>query len=179
MTRRLRCACEAQLELTPMQLAAGPAALACTACGGNCLDIDDYRRWRDGDAHGSIDVGAVAVEDYPAARPCPGCSRFMQRVRVGAAPDFRLDRCAACGLLWLDSGEWEALHSENLAHWLEEVLSQRWQRDLQAHEARLRREAVLREKHGAECMQELSRVHRWLGAQPHRDELLALLRAGW
>jgi Zn-finger nucleic acid-binding protein len=179
MTRPLRCACEAQPELTPVRLAAGPRALACEACGGSCLAMNDYRAWRDGDSFESIDVSAVAIEDCPAARPCPACARFMERVRVGATADFRLDRCAACSLLWLDRGEWEALHAENLAHWLEEVLSERWRRDLQAHEARLRREAVLRDKHGSECMAELARVHRWLQGQKNPDELLALLRAGW
>ena len=176
----LSCACEARLKLSPAQLPDGPAALRCDECRGTLLALEDYRQWRDAPGRASTErSGAVVVEDYPAARQCPACTYLMQRVRVGATPDFRLDRCAACDLLWLDPGEWDALHSAGLAGWLEQVLSERWRRDLQAHDVRLRREAVLRDKHGAECMAELARVHRWLHEQPHRNELLALLRAGW
>ncbi|TWO70934.1 hypothetical protein FN976_12845 [Caenimonas sedimenti] len=142
--------------------------------------MGDYRHWRDqAGAAAQAAIGLLVVEDHPAARPCPSCARLMQRVRVGATPDFRLDRCAACALLWLDRGEWDALRSAGLATSLEEILSERWQRDLQAQEVRTRRIAQLREKHGAECMEELARMREWLDTQPHRDELLALLRAGW
>ena len=180
MTVRMRCACEAHNLLMPVQLAQGPAASACQACGGAALAMADYRRWRDQAKHdASADPGILVVEDHPAARPCPSCARLMQRVRVGGTPDFRLDRCAACALLWLDRGEWEALRANGLAPIVEEILSERWQRDLQANETRARREVQLREKHGADCMDELARVRDWLQTQPHRDELLALLRAGW
>jgi len=176
----MRCTCAAGSTLSAVQLPAGPQALGCASCGGTALALDNYRRWRDAPGSESAEpAGAVAVEDCAAARACPGCARFMERVRVGATPDFRLDRCAVCALLWLDPGEWDALHAAGLARWVEEVLKDRWQRDLQAHELRVRREAVLRDKHGAENVEELARVHRWLQQQPHRDELLALLRTGW
>ena len=176
----MRCACEAHNVLVPLDLAGGLPVRGCEACGGSALAMADYRHWRDqagAEAHAPVDV--PVVEDRPAARPCPSCTRLMQRVRVGATPDFRLDRCAACALLWLDRGEWDALRSAGLAASLEEILSERWQRDLQAQEVRARRDAQLRDKHGAACMDELARVRDWLDTQPHRDELLALLRAGW
>jgi hypothetical protein len=74
MTVRMRCACEAQSTLAPVQLNEGPAANGCPACGGAALEMDVYRRWR---AQPSIDANAEAgmlvVEDHPAARPCPSC----------------------------------------------------------------------------------------------------------
>ncbi len=176
----MRCACEAHPVLGLLELSGGLPVRGCDACGGTVLELDDYRRWREqAGAEARAAMSVPAVEDHPAARPCPSCTRLMQRVRVGATPDFRLDRCAGCALLWLDRGEWEALRSAGLATRLEDILSERWQRDLQAQEVRTRREAQLQEKHGAECMAELARVRDWLAAQPHRDELLALLRAGW
>lgn len=180
MTVRMRCACEAQGTLAPVQLVEGPVANGCPACGGAALEMDDYRRWREqASVDASAAAGVLVVEDHPAARPCPSCARLMQRVRVGGTPDFRIDRCAACALVWLDRGEWDALRAAGLAGRIDEILSERWQRDLQAHEARVRREAQLREKHGDACVDELARVHAWLQGQPHREELLALLRAGW
>ncbi len=182
MTVRMRCACEARSPLEPVQLTEGPVATGCPACGGAMLTREDYRRWlAQGDYDASAAPGLLVVEDHPAARPCPSCSRLMQRVRAGGTPDFRIDRCAACALVWLDRGEWDALRANGLAHRIEEILSDRWQRDLQAHDARQRREAQLREKHGDAVFMELTRVRDWLQAQPpaHREELLALLRAGW
>jgi Zn-finger nucleic acid-binding protein len=181
MTVRLRCACEAHSELRAGRLGeGGPTADTCPSCDGALLAMADYRRWRDSATAGAPAMAASpALEDQVAARPCPKCTRLMQRLRVGASPDFRLDRCAACALLWFDRGEWSALCSAGLASRLEEVLSERWQRDLQANEARQRRETLLRDKHGAECMDELARMREWLQAQKHPDELLALLRAGW
>ena len=105
----------------------------------------------------------------------------MQRLRVGAKPDFRVDRCAGCQALWFDRGEWAALAASGLASRLEEILSDAGQRQLQAAELRERREADLRRKHGDACIDEIARVHQWLHAQPaaQREELLSLLRAGW
>jgi len=37
--------------------------------------------------------------------------------------------------------------------------------------------AALRRRYGNECIDELDRIRAWLDTQPHRDELLALLRA--
>jgi Zn-finger nucleic acid-binding protein len=180
MTVRMRCACEAQNPLLPAQLPRGPAASTCEACGGALLALADYRRWREQAPYDFGDSpGILVVEDSTAARPCPSCARLMQRLRVGGTPDFRIDRCPACALLWLDRGEWDALRANGLALHVEEILSERSQRDLQAGEVRALRAAQLREKHGDERMAELERMRDWLQAQPQRDELLALLRAGW
>lgn len=103
----------------------------------------------------------------------------MHRYRVGAQPDFRVDRCAACQYIWLDAGEWAALVQAGLAGQLEDILSDGWQRQLQVDDAHTRRDEVLRARHGNECMDELARVRLWLQQQPGREELLSLLRAGW
>jgi Zn-finger nucleic acid-binding protein len=180
MRRSLRCACEARSELAPLQLPGGPAAQGCAACGGTLLELDDYRRWRAGAAQAHAVVPAeVPVHDHAAARPCSVCTRLMQRLRVGATPDFRIDRCAACAVAWLDRGEWEALQASGLALRLEDLLTERWQRELQAEDARERRDAALRARHGDEALDELARMRAWLQAQPRPEELLALLRAGW
>jgi len=94
-------------------------------------------------------------------------------------PDFRIDRCGACQLVWLDRGEWAALVHNGLARRLDEVMSDAWQRQLKQDELRAGREATLRARHGDECINELSRIRAWLDVQPQRDELLSLLRAGW
>jgi hypothetical protein len=59
------------------------------------------------------------------------------------------------------------------------VLSDAWQRQLRDDEVSGQREAALRARHGDACIDELVRIRTWLDEQPQRDELIALLRAGW
>lgn len=181
-----RCACPGQGVLKPVSLAAKLPAGQCAACEGTMLDLATYRGWRDQADRPDAALpdmvihGLLAVEDWPGARSCPRCARLMQRLRVSTElPDFRIDRCGSCQIVWLDRGEWAALAANGLAWRLDEVLSDGWQRQLQREEVRARREEALRERHGDDCMDELARVRQWLAGQDRRDELIALLRAGW
>lgn len=176
MKALLRCGCEAHTELTPHELAPGLHGLQCTSCEGQLLQLDDYRAWRDKTPTPPV-ADAMASDEDPHARNCPACARLMQRFRVGAKPDFRVDRCTSCQNVWFARGEWQAFVAAGLGSRLDEVLTDAWQRQLQADELRQGREQVLRQRHGAEAMDELARIRQWLKAQPGRDELLALLRA--
>lgn len=180
MKKSLRCGCAAHAELSVSELAPGLPARQCPGCEGSLLELDDYRRWRDNSPAPAPLPDQDATEDG-GVRHCPACARLMQRLRVGAKPNFRVDRCAGCQALWFDRGEWAALAASGLASRLEEILSDAGQRQLQAGELRERREAALRHKHGDACIDEIARMHQWLRAQPaaQREELLSLLRAGW
>lgn len=184
MNQRLRCACAPQAEMSIDELSPGLGAVRCGRCGGAVLRLDDYRRWRERHPAAAANVGAspppqAEEEPQSRARACPACARLMQRYRVGTQPDFRLDACSACQLVWLDRGEWASLAQGDLAGRLTDILSDAWQRRLRADELRQRREAALRGKYGDDCIDELIRIRGWLDAHPQRDELLALLRAGW
>lgn len=186
MSSTLRCPCSGQGALRPRTLSDQLDARQCEACEGTVLSLQTYRRWRDRPECLSVEMpdlmihGLLAVEDSPGARACPTCNRLMQRLRVSTdLPDFRIDRCAHCQLVWFDRGEWEALAHSGLAHRLDEVLADGWQRQLRQEDLRARREAVLRERHGDACIDELTRIRAWLDEQAQPDELLALLRAGW
>lgn len=177
--RTLRCSCSGSARLEPVELELGLRASGCSHCGGTLLDLAVYKSWRDA-ANALPTAGdPVVFEDAPGARACPDCARLMHRLRAGTRHDFRLDRCAACQSVWLDRGEWHALVAAGQAARLDQILTDAWQRQVQAEDLRARREAALREKYGADCIDELSRIRGWLDAQPQRDELLALLRAGW
>lgn len=182
----MRCTCSGQGSLKPTLLATGLPAHQCAACEGTLLALDAYRRWlAHPDAASAIETtaalhGLVAVEDAPGARSCPRCQRLMQRLRVCTdLPDFRIDRCSPCQTVWFDRGEWQALAQDGLAWRLDEVLSDGWQRQLQQADLRQRREQALRARLGDDCLDELTRIRTWLDTQPRREELLALLRAGW
>lgn len=178
MNPSLRCGCAAHTALSPCELAPGLQGLHCTTCGGMLLMLEDYRVWRSNAPSQTAKVASATAEDN-SARHCPACTRLMQRFRVGSTPDFRLDRCASCQSVWFAGGEWQALLAAGMGTRLEEVLTDGWQRQLQADELRKGREAVLRQRHGEDTMDEMARIKQWLQTQPHRDELLALLRADW
>ena len=183
MKRGLRCGCPAGGELDGTELAPGLHALQCRGCEGSLLSMEDYRPWLERHPAGLAPApGAAPLEQDEAdgaARACPACSRLMQRLRVGSRPDFRLDRCSPCQLVWFGRGEWAALAHAGFTHRLHELLSDGWQRQLREDEQRQRRETLLRDRHGNDCIDELARIRDWLNRQPERDELLALLRAGW
>jgi Zn-finger nucleic acid-binding protein len=180
MGARVFCSCAAQTELARTELTPGLAAQQCEACGGVLLGMVDYRQWRERAAPAVVvEEAAPEVSDSPSARGCPSCTRLMQRYRVGVKPDFRVDHCPACQLVWLDKGEWQALAQLGLATRLGEIVSAAWQRRVQSDELRALRESTLRSKHGDACIDEIKRMREWLDAQPQREELIALLRAGW
>ena len=177
----LRCACSEHSAMAGFELAPGLPAQRCPPCGGTWLALDEYREWNETAPAAPVvdDSTPLVMFETTSARACPVCARLMQRLRSGTEPDFRIDRCAACQSVWFDEGEWEALVRQGLRNRLVELLSDGWQRQLQADEVRAGREAVLRARHGDACMDELARMRAWLELQPERDELLALLRTGW
>ena len=178
MTKTLHCSCAAHTELKPCELAPGLTGLLCTSCGGHMLMLEDYRVWRS-TAPAQPATSATATAEDNSARHCPACTRLMQRYRVGSTPDFWVDRCASCQAVWFAGGEWQALLAAGMGTRLEDILTDAWQRQVQAEELRKGRETVLRQRYGAATMDELARIRQWLHAQPERDELLALLRADW
>jgi Zn-finger nucleic acid-binding protein len=182
MSSELRCDCEKQPALKVRELQAGLFAQACEDCGALAIDLDDYRRWLErrtvGPAPTPEQCVGTPVEGEVGTRKvrmCPGCGRPMTRHRAGSQPDFHLDRCAPCQLLVLDGGEWDALMQLGALEHLELILSDTWQRRLQALEATERRRQSLRQRLGDATVDELIRIQSWLHEQPQRRELLALL----
>lgn len=178
MTKSLHCGCGAAEPLTRHALAEGLSALRCAACGGVLLSLDDYRAWRSRQPSGEMPALAAAAEPAPEAghaRACPSCQRLMSRQRAGTQPDFRIDRCNACQLVWLDTGEWEGLLRAGLASQLDTVLTEAWQKRLRAAELQALRDAERRNRLGDETFAELRRIQDWLALQPKRDEILGLL----
>jgi Zn-finger nucleic acid-binding protein len=176
LAKSLSCECGA--ALLSGALAEGLPARICPACSGVLLSLADYRAWRQAlppAASGTPARLAAVGEDAGRARTCPACAGPMARYRVLPASSFRLDRCNHCQLVWFDSGEWSALVEAGLIDRLDSILADGWQRRIQADEARLRRESVLRQRLGDEVVDELQRIQSWLHSRPNGRELLALL----
>lgn len=183
MDMTLRCGCAASSTLfSAIELAEDLQALQCNACAGTALRLEDYQRWRIRSPQPLANDVVALPQDGDTdsrVRACPSCARLMQRYRAGHELDFWIDRCAPCQLVWFDRDEWTALADLGLAGRLRDVLTDAWQRQLRDEEIDRQREASLRARYGDACLDELTRVRDWLNTQPQREELLALLRAGW
>jgi Zn-finger nucleic acid-binding protein len=171
------CSCSSGTRFERHEPADGLSAERCPKCQAIVLALKDYLPWIE--RHYS-DRPTVAPSHLPGreipskARLCPACQRLMARYRTGDANSFWLDFCSACGLVWLDAGEWEQLEQSGLASYLDIILTERWQKGIQSHRAASFRDDLLGERFGAE-FPEILRVRDWLTRQPNRRDILAFL----
>lgn len=175
--KNIACPCSPRAQFERHEPADGLLAQRCPRCQAVVLALEDYLPWIE--RHYSDRPAAapshLAGREMPSkARLCPSCQRFMARYRTGDANSFWLDFCPACGIVWLDAGEWEQLERSGLASYLDIILTERWQKDIQSRRATSFRDDLLRERFGA-AFSEILRVRDWLDRQAKRRDILAFL----
>ncbi len=135
----MRCPACAAREFNQVLVHGDLPVLSCTACHGIWVDLDIYRAWRHLVVESPEPLHAAEIEDDgDMARLCPKTGRLMMRVKVTNETPFRLDYSAPAQGVWLDQGEWEVLLSLGLERQLDDVVSERWQRNLQTAASRAR-----------------------------------------
>jgi Zn-finger nucleic acid-binding protein len=97
---------------------------------------------------------------------CCECGKLMTRYRVGHGASFMLDRCAACGGVWLDANEWETLKRLNLSDQIHQIFSAAWQAENLRQQQQLAAESRLKQCLGASDFAELTRVVQWIDTHP-------------
>jgi len=154
----------------------------CATCGGQFIRGEQYYRWLEHSDRAATAVApqqqqdaAADVADSARAKICPECAKLMRRVRIGQGIGFCIDRCSACGGVWLDANEWEALQHRGLSDRLHLVAGEAWQaRVLKEERDRAARERVAISI-GPEEFDEVERVAGWIERHPQRDEIAAYL----
>ena len=106
---------------------------------------------------------------------CPECGKILTRYRVGHGADFFIDRCAACGGIWLDANEWQSLERISLADRIHLIFSTAWQGENLREQQRLAAARLLTERIGQERFEDLNRVIDWIQSHAHRQEIRAYL----
>ena len=155
-------------------------ANSCTECGGVWINDANYWKWQT--YHGAtlperpVEATAkLAVTETSEIKVCPECSHFLTRRKVGHGIHFHIDKCAACGGVWLDHNEWEVLKSRNLHDEIHLIFSEEWQKEIRDSE---RNDVLVSEaKHrlGEDTFNHLAEFKFFLDSSPHKSYIIALL----
>src|SRR6266568_3902359 len=104
----------------------------------------------------SVDHTAeLPVHDSKNAKVCLDCGHLMLRNKVGHGIPFYVDRCSACGGIWLDKNEWEILKSRNLHDEIHMVFTSVWQSSNRKKEQESNYEKAMAEALGEKDFSEL------------------------
>ena len=98
----------------------------------------------------------------------------MTKFRVNASAENKLDFCAHCDEVWLDSGEWQQLEDLGLRRSLGSIFTDPWQQHIRAEASGRAHESWLREQFG-EDFERIARFRSWVREHPQREKILAWL----
>lgn len=154
----------------------GTSALQCAGCSGFWVPPDvvalpgivELLRERDAQPK------QAANEDKRTGQ-CPDGHGLLRRARVTWHEPYFLERCARCGGVWFDAGEWSRAAHDQLFANLSEVWSPAWRKQLSDEQSHASLEGDLRAKLGGELFELLHAVASRLEAHEHRGVALAYL----
>ncbi len=158
-------------------LAPDLSGLACSACSGVWLNRAKYDAWRarhSGDLPETDAPAQLAVTDTHKAKICPECGHLLLPYRVGHRLSFAIDYCGACGGVWCDHGEWEALKATNLHDNLHDIVTRHWQAAVREASVQNVIEQTYARHLGA-TYAKAQEIKAWLRAQPQKSLILAYL----
>lgn len=107
---------------------------------------------------------------------CPEGHGLLRRARVTNEDPYFLERCARCGGVWLDPGEWSRLADANLLSDVTNLWSPAWREHLSEEQNRAALQADLRHKLGDETFELLERLVDQLHEPQPRALALAYLQ---
>jgi Zn-finger nucleic acid-binding protein len=119
---------------------------------------------------------AQKLEQDQRTGPCPDGHGLLRRARATNEDPYFLERCARCGGIWFDPGEWSRLASDHLLADLTSLWSPAWREHLSEEHNRASLEADLRHKLGGETFEMLERLATKLSDQGLGALALAYLR---
>jgi len=175
--------------MNPVDLAPDLSGLACSDCTGVWIARTEYDKWR---AKQPADLPEVAITDKGAAdkqksaqvavaephkaKICPQCGHLLLPYRVGHGLSFSIDYCGACGGVWCDRKEWDAIKAKNLHDNLHDIVSANWQAAVRRSDVQEAIEQTYRRLLGA-AYGKASDLRAWMREQPQpqRSVILAYL----
>jgi Zn-finger nucleic acid-binding protein len=150
----------------------GLNARRCASCAGVWLAADDYLSWQaQQEQHPQALIPHVPLRYSHAplddkAAQCPQCGHYLARGLVAVEPPFTVERCANCGGIWCDSGEWEALHQLGLHTCIQHIFSSSWQAQVREAEHAQHERSMMIEHLGPELATQVFEVAEALHDHP-------------
>ncbi len=171
-----KCASQLLVPVEGLRASTGASALRCPSCAGFWVPPEVVALPA---ALGTLND----LDQRPKSAPgedkrtgqCPDGHGLLRRARVTFHDPYFLERCARCGGVWFDAGEWTRAAADELLANLSEVWSPAWRKHLSDQQSHESLEVDLRAKLGSELFDALQAVAARLEAHPQRAVALAYL----
>jgi len=173
----MKCPVCKKCSMNSVDIATDLTALTCRECSGVWFDRDKYDAWRakhPADLPETNTPAQLGVSESHKAKICPQCGHLMLPYRIGHGLSFSVDYCGACGGVWCDRGEWDAIKAKNLHHNLHDIVSQHWQTTVRESGVQESIEQTYARHLGANYTK-AQEVRTWLHGQPQKALILAYL----
>ncbi len=171
-----KCSLQLLVAVDGTRASTGAAALRCPACSGFWVPPEVVAVVSSVALLGELDVQPPHAPDADMRTgQCPDGHGLLRRARVTWHEPYFLERCARCGGVWFDAGEWSRAANDELLANLSEVWSPAWRKQLSDEQAHAALQGDLRAKLGAEIFLSLNDLANRLETHPQRAVALAYL----
>ena len=148
----------------------------CTRCHGFWLTRDQVAEVEARGGQLELEPADAPPPDHQLDRRtglCPDCGRILVRAPIEEDLEeeveaFYLDRCAHCGGIWFDAGEWRELAGEPVAEDLSRLWDPEWRRHRLEDRNRRAYLARLQERLGPELFEAVEELIWRLRAEPDK-----------
>jgi len=172
-----KCASQLLVPVEGVRAKSGASALHCPSCSGFWVPPEVV----------TLPASILVLgerDSRPPPKPhsenqrtgqCPEGHGLLRRARVTFHDPYFLERCARCGGVWFDAGEWSRAVADQLLGNLSEVWSPAWRKHLSDQQSHDSLEVDLRAKLGNELFIALRTLANNLESHPQRGVALAYL----
>lgn len=171
-----KCASQILIPVEGLRARSGAAAMHCPSCKGHWVPPDVVALPDSAAVLAERDVRpSAATTETQRTGQCPDGHGLLRRARVTLHDPYYLERCARCGGVWFDAGEWTRAVADELLTNLSEVWSPAWRKHLSEQQSHESLEVDLKAKLGAELLELLHALAARLESHPHRGVAMAYL----
>jgi Zn-finger nucleic acid-binding protein len=171
-----KCVSQLLVPVEGARASSGASALQCPACSGFWVPPEVVTLPASGEILSQREVRpAQSHTENQRTGQCPDGHGLLRRARVTFHDPYFLERCARCGGVWFDAGEWSRAVADQLLGNLSEVWSPAWRKHLSDQQSHDSLEIDLRAKLGSELFSALRTLADKLESHPQRGVALAYL----
>jgi Zn-finger nucleic acid-binding protein len=126
-----KCASQLLVPVDGVRASSGASALRCPSCAGFWVPPEVVPLPASLSVLSALDVQPKQpLLETQRTGQCPEGHGLLRRARVTWDDPYFLERCARCGGVWFDAGEWSRAVADELLDNLSEVWSPAWRKHL-------------------------------------------------